>query len=898
MARIPSWRRYLRFWRPDIEGDVDDELRFHLEARTADLVARGVAPDDARRQALAELGDLAAVRAGLCEIDRRMERQRRRAGWWEALAQDLRYAVRGLGRSPGLVVAVVVTLGLGLGANAAIFSIVDRLFFRVPGGVVRAGEIRRIYQTGRDELGKPVTFPYFSFPLSEDVTHAIGSRARIAAYQLDGDVTLGRGDGAPKLAVVWTGPGYFDVLGVRAERGRLLAPDELAIRSNARVAVVSDAFWRSHLGADPAVLGRSIELDKQRYTIVGVAQPEFTGIDVDAVDAWVPLAAFTGFAGSVDWRTTRETYWIQLIARLAAGTDDREIASAATAGARSSERAARRADSLLTITTGPIIAARGPGLREKAIPITTRLAGVALVVLLIACANVANLLLARAMRRRREIAVRLALGISRRRLMAQLVAESALLAIVAALGALLIGTWGGVALRAALMPDTHWGGAVLSPLTVAVVVLAALGCGLAAGIAPALQATRPDLTSALKQGAREGTVHRSRLRSALIVVQAALSVVLLVGAGVFVRSLVRVEGVDLGYDADRLVFARATWDGHAEERGAVLAEVGERLRRMPGVEHVALASIPPMRGFSMTNLFIPGRDSLPTTAYGFPTFSEVSPEFFATTGTRILRGRAFTPDDRAGAPQAVIVNETMARAAWPGEDPIGQCVHFGTRTSPCAMVVGVAEDAHRGEVVEHPTMQYFVPLDQPLFKGHDQRGVLIVRTPPERSAAVAAAARQLLHERMPGAELHVQRMADLLAPEYRPWRLGAALFSALGLLALLVAAVGVYSAVAYVFSQRTHEIGVRMALGARAADVLRLVVGEGVRLVGVGVVVGCLLALAAGRLIASMLYGTSPHDPVVMAGVALVLLLVAAAASLTPAWRAARVDPAEALRAE
>jgi hypothetical protein len=339
---------------------------------------------------------------------------------------------------------------------------------------------------------------------------------------------------------------------------------------------------------------------------------------------------------------------------------------------------------------------------------------------------------------------------------------------------------------------------------------------------------------------------------------------------------------------------RRRWEGLA----AGLAEVAARPAALPGVERAALTTLEPLRGFTVLEFFLDGRDSVPVTPGGPAAFTGVSPSFFATAGLRILRGRGFADGDGPGAPPVLIVNETMARAYWPGADPLGRCVRFSTRTGPCVTVVGVVEDARRDGIVETPALMYYAPLAQPPVPGFGLASTLVLRASPGRAGEAAAAARRALAARFPGAVPRVEAMTDVLAPQLRPWRLAAVLFSLLGALALAVATVGVYGAVSYATGQRRHEFGVRLALGAGAADLARAVLREGVRMVAVGVAAGTVLALAAGRWIASLVYGVSPRDPAVLAAAAAALLTVAVVACLSPARRAARVDPVETLRAD
>ena len=899
-----AWRRYLRFWQPNVDADIDDELRFHFGERVETLVGEGLDRESARAQAEREFGDVNAVRRRLLEIDRRRDDLRRGAERWDRIRQDITYSARSLLRAPGLSVTIIVTLALGIGANATLFSVLDRVFLRMPSGIAAPDELRRLYWLGRGPNNSPIAISHFSVPLYRAIRAATDSATRLTIFAQD---KLRLGDGgqdAPTVVVQYAGPSYFEIFGVRPSLGRSFADAEPRIEVPRFVAIVSHAFWHNRLGAADDVLGRVLTIDKIRYTIVGVAPERFAGPDLDAIEVWLPLGAFTGFSRRDDrqppWYQQTSLYAFQMVGRLTSRAAESALEARATVALRQAFREQKRRDTTSAVLAGSLIAARGPKEPEQEASISTRLGGVALIVLLIACANVANLLLARGVQRRREIAVRTALGIDRAGVIRLLVVESLLLALVAAAAALFVAASGGALLRRLLFPEIAWGSGALDWRVALFTIVVAVVAGAAAGFVPAIQGSRPDLANALKASAREGTVRRSRLRATLVAAQAALSVLLLVGAALFVRSLHNVRALDLGFDAERLVFVSV----HFEEGGrkanegllsANLPKLAERLQQVPGVERVALASIAPMYGFSFNNAFYQNGDTIPPAADGLPGVTGVSADFLGTAGLRIVRGRGLSRDDPGGPNGVLVVNEAFARSAWPNDDPIGRCLRLSKPTAPCATVVGVTEDSRRSQLIEEPVRQMYVPLSD---TGFYAAGTAIVRVPPGRSFAVELAARKEIAGLFPGAEANVKRMSVLLEPQYRPWRLGATLFSAFGLLALVVAAVGVYSTVSTTVGQRRHEFGVRVALGARSEDVLALVVSGGVRVVAAGVAIGAVLALGAGRLIASLLYGTSPHDPLVLAVVSIILLVVAAIASMVPAWRASRVDPVEALRSE
>ena len=832
----------------------------------------------------------------------------------DAIEQDTRYAIRSLVRAPAVLVTVVVTLALAIGANGALFSLIDRLFFQAPPGVVKPAELRRLYLRSLS-VGRPILRDVFEYLEFAQLKSVLAGGAHLEAYTPTDSVRIVVGNATPFRRAVYATAGYFDLLGVRPRRGRFFSVAEEGPREAASVVVIGDYVWRSDLGSDPQVIGRTMTIDNQRYTVIGVAPRDFTGTDLDAADIWLPLGKYArpllrGKPWYASWRSARA---LRVLTRLSHGTSDSWIETRGSTARRRGGEGESRLDTTATVLTGPLAEALGPSIEPRRdVAIATRLGAVVTILLLIACANVANLLLARGIQRRRQTAVQLALGISRKRLMTQVLMESLVLATVGGGFGMFIAAWGGAALRSTLMPATHWAGPPFDVRVAMYTAVVTAFVGLLAGLAPALQGGAANLTSALKGSTREGTHQRSRLRSALIVVQASLSVILLAGAGIFVMSLRNVRTIDLGYDADRLVFASIEYRnpdcqcvdryfGDESAIGAGLARAATTLGRLPIVEHTALGSAGPMYGFALTRTYRSNGDTIPALEGKEAAILDVSPDYFATTGMRLLRGRLLSPRDDAGSPPVLVVNETLAETVWPGQDPLGQCLVLGAPAPQgrCYTVVGVVSNGHRWDVVEPPTMQYYVPLEQGP-RGHPTPArVLIVRAAQGRVMQVAERTRQSLREIFPTAEPpRVTAMATRLAPQYRPWQLGAVLFSVFGALAVIVATLGIYSVVAFAVQQRRHELGVRVALGATPRAVLALVVSGGLRVVAIGIVAGLILTFALSRGVEAILYRISPTDPVVLGVVSAVLLGAATLACLIPGRAATRMDPAEVLRAE
>lgn len=804
--------------------------------------------------------------------------------------QDLRYTLRTFARSPGLVAAAVVCLALGIGANATIFGVVDTLLFKPPSHVEDPDGVVRLYFRKTSPPFGTFTSSTTGYPLYTLIRDSARALDAVAAFTYSNDASLGRGGDARRVDLVLATASYFPLLGVRPALGRFYLPDEDRA-GGPSVAVLGYAFWRGAFGGDSAILGRRLQLGRGSYEVVGVAPERFTGVNLQNVDVWVPLTASTPeFNGP--GAMNRGSYFLQIIGRLGGGAGGRASAEREATLWFRAEDAYSDDDSNAVAILAPVQAARGPEMSQNA-RVSLWLAAVAVIVLLIACANVANLLIARSLARRREVAIRLALGSSWGRLVRQFLVESLVLALMGGVAALIVTLWAGPLIRAFLLPNIP---ALMEPVdgrVVAFTVGVAILTGLLAGAAPAWQLRRRDLTPALKTGAAEGRYQPSRLRSLLLVGQVALTVVLIVGAGLFVRSLRNVEGQNFGFDPARTLVA--TMDLRAagytpSQINAVHLQILARLEALPGIEAAAATAAHPFGWATAGGVSVPGRDSIPRLSSGGPYFQGVTPGYFAAMGTPV-RGRAFTTADRAGS--VAIVNETMARLLWPGENVIGKCFVAGGKT--CSEVIGVVPDARRFNAVEDVAMYYYVPFDADADRFITAL-VIRPRGRPQDWVVSIRAAIQGTTANLPFAE--VTPIADLVAPSIRPWRLGSAMFGGFALLALVLSAVGLYGVLAYTVAQRTHEMGVRVAMGAQRLDVLRMMVAQGVGIAAVGAVLGAVAALGAGQVLSSLMYGVSPRDPVVLLGAALLPIVVAAVASYLPARRASRVDPVVALRYE
>ena len=882
------------FARGAMDAELDEEVRFHLELEAAKLERAGHSRSEAWRRARLAFGGV--------EKAKEESREGRGISLLEQLGRDLRFAFRGIRHRPGFAAAVIVTLGLGIGTNAAMFGVVDRLMFRSPPLLRDPGTVHKVMVTSGG-AGRITTEDVSVYTRYLDLGQAATTISEAAGYATR-QLAVGSGADAREMTIAAVSASYFGFFDLRPVLGRLFGPAEDRTPVGALVAVVSYGHWQLGYGGRSDVLGQTLQIGKGIYTIIGVAPKEFTGIELGAVPAaWIPITAHAGVFrnGASGYYTAYNWGWMKMMVRRKAESTIEALNADLSRAAEHSYRAELAAHpnrpAIEAVRPGalavPIQHGRGPDASPEA-KVAVWIGGVSLVVLLIGCANVANLFFGRALGRRREVAVRLAMGVSRGRLVGELLTESIVLSALGGVVGVLVAHGGGSVLRALFLPE----GSPLPVLgdrrTLIFALAVSLVAGVATALAPALGSARADLAGQLRSGGRE-IGRRSRARAGLLVGQAALSVVLLVGAGLFVRSLGQARALRLGFDVDQLiVVSREMRSVKLSDSGS--AQLAERLRdeaeRIPGVVTAARALTVPLYDTWSAGLWVAGIDSVER--LGKFTLQAGSAGFFAAAGTRIVRGRGLTREDRATSPRVGVVSESMARALWPGKDPLGECFRVDADTMPCTTVVGIAEDLRQSSLTEPPGHTYYLAIDQ----FHPEAAQLFVRVRGDVDRETETVRRRL-HTLMPGDSYLVAAPASrIVAPYLASWRSGATMFVVFGALALALAAIGLYSVIAYDVSRRTQELGVRMALGASSVEVLGLVVSEGVRLAVAGVAIGAVLALAASRWVEPLLFRQSARDPAVFFGVAAVLLVVAAAASLVPGVRAARLDPNSALRTD
>jgi predicted permease len=815
----------------------------------------------------------------------------------DTITADLRYAIRRLTQHPGFAIIAMLTIALGVGANSAIFSVVNAVLLR-PLPVESPDRLVEIYSQEGDE--EPVTQ---SYPDYLDIRARDDLFTGVAAYTVDFfNVSLG-----PEPEVMLgesVSADYFEILGVPAALGRSFIPGEDDAPGAPPVTVISHALWQHRFAADPAVLGQTFRIRGQPVEIIGVAPEKFKGLMVGfASELWLPLTSNQSFAAGDDLRD-RGSRWLLVKGRLRPDVTVEQARAGLDVLANQLAAAypETNADPVRRFPVIPTSDVRlHPMIDRALVPVAALLMSVVGLLLLIVCTNLANLLLARALTRRKEIAIRLAVGAGRGRLVRQLLTESVLVALLGGALGLLV-AWGTLKLLIGFQPpimlklslDLAIDGRVL-----VFTFFVALVAGVLFGLAPALQSTRPQLTPALKDEMEAVTKKRRRfgLRGALVVLQVAVSLVLLIGAGLFVRSLIGAQSIDPGFERQQaaiLTIAPTLSDYDEAATRNLYTELRERAQALPGVRAATLASRLPLGVSINTNdLYVEGVHTPENEAPSID-ITVVSPDYFETMGIPLLRGRDFVAGDDDAAARVVIIDEAAARRFWPGENPIGKRVRLGSADGELREIVGVAQTTKVRTLGEDPRPYLYVPLLQ------RHRGIvsLVARTTGDPAAILPLLRREalVLDPNLPIMELKTmtQHLGIML---FAP-RMGGILLGAFGGLAILLATIGIYGVVSYAAAQRTREVGIRVALGARPGDVVRLVIGQGMVMVGAGAAIGLVLALAGTRPLGAFLYGVEPWDPVTFLGITLLLVGVAFVAMLVPAMRAVRLDPLVALRRE
>jgi predicted permease len=892
---------------PHQEADVVEELAQELEERHARAMREGHTEDEADAMVGRELASDSfqeEIRAALKAPAPRPASDAGLAhagGVLSGFGEDLRYAARLLVKSPVFTLAAVASLGLGVGANTTIFSVVNELLLD-PLPVQEPSRLVSLYTTDAKNRARFQGFLSTSYPNFRDYRERTGDVFSGVAASLFVPLSLTSGGEPEQIFGELVTGNYFDVLGVRAAVGgtfSFTAAEDLQLGAHP-VVVMSDGLWKRRFGASSAVVGSQIELNRQRFQVLGVAPPGFRGVNALGGPAlWLPVSArqqvLTGFAA--ENFDKRRALLLRLVARLKPQLSADQAGAALGPIAAGLEKAYPQENDSRSATLTPVTGFN-PEFRRDVSLAGAVLMGVVALVLLIACANVANLLLARAAGRRREIAIRISLGASRGRLIRQLLTESALLGLLAGAAGLLIARLS-QSLLWSLRPPFLNADALelgLSRTVLAFTLLVSVLTGLLFGLVPALQLSRPQLVDHLKDRSNptSGFGHLFALRNVLVMAQVALSLIALVGAGLFLRSLQNAQSTDPGFETEHLLllsFDTGAEGYSGEAASAFQGTVLDRVRALPAVKGAVLAQTGLFAGGLLRTVLPEGVDPNDRRNGRLTPLNQVGPGYFETVGIPILHGRGFTEADGAGRPMAAVVNETMARRLWLDQEAVGKRFRCFGQTW-ILEVVGVARDAKYITIGEDPQPFFYLPLAQ-----HPSAAVTLhVRTAGDPAAALGAVRAQVqsLDARMPITNvLTIRQLFDQVL-----WasRMSARLLSAFGALALLLAALGVHGVVSYSVAERTQEFGIRMAMGARPADMLRMVIRQTLLTASIGAGVALLVAYAATRGLGNLLIGVRAGDPVTFGATLAVILATALAASAWPAWRASRIDPLVALR--
>jgi len=895
--------------RDRLERDLDEELRASLDLLVDEKVRGGMDTTTARRAAAAELR---------IESVKEQVRDVRAGSFIETLLQDARYAARLLRRNPLFTLTAAASLAIGIGATTTVFTVANGLLLSVPSGVSEPSRLVEIARVEEGDFGIEL-IPYAAYLSLKESARTLDE---VYGYELDLEPVSMRADGSSERVFAnFVTMSYFDVLGVRAAAGRLFGRADSEVAGGSPVVVLSDALWARRFNRDPAVIGRTVSFNGFPMTVIGVADERFRGMTVLAPEAWIPavmipslkpdtLINFSSAAGPINWQ-------LMVGGRLARGATRRQAADEVETFGAAFEKSlppkiavdlgagVATSRDRSRMVWGVTASSRIPsGLRLAAAGFLALLMSLVSVVLMIACANLAGVLLARATARRREIALRVAIGAGRARLVRQFLTETVMLFLLGGAGGLLL-TQGLTSLAMKLLPAFPVPVNLEMPIDGRVLIFGlalSFVAALASGLAPAWRGSKADVVSALKDDS-QAPVDKLRLRNAFVVGQVAFSILLVITAGILVRGLNRVTRVDRGFDARSVDTASVdlTMAGYTRTTGAGVArELLDRVRALPGVQHATMADrAPGPAGLSLGGITVPGVTP-PRGQYFFANWTLVDRDYFATLRIPLLAGRDFRADDTPNAPPVVVLGESAARRFWPGADPVGRTLFVseftmtGIRQPQPVTVVGVVRDVRAGDPDRGAPLNLYVPLH---YRAPTTL-TLLARTADGRSlAADVRAIVNSLNPNLPVLDAQsLERQQD--GPVETQLRIGAAVAGSVGIVGLLLAAIGIYGVTAYTVTQRTREIGIRLSLGADRTAVMGMVLRQGMMLVAIGSVIGILLGAGAGQVLSGARFGTPRPDALMFAGAAALFALVGLAACYVPARRATRIGAMEALRYE
>ncbi len=891
------------FRRDGRNAEIQDELRSFVEASAAEKMRRGMSREDAERAARAEVGSAEMVREKVWA-----------AGWESAadsLGQDIRYGVRTLSRSPGFCLVAVTTLALGIGANTAMFSLLDQIVLSLL-PVKQPERLVKVTIAGNN-YGDSYGADRISWPMFEDLRDRNQVFSGMFCSFMT-TVTVGYGDRAAQTEAELVSGSYFPVLGVDAALGRTIAPDDDKIPDSQPVVVLSYNFWRNYFHADRTIVGRTIAINGYKMTVIGVAQPGYDGIELgNPAQMFIPIMMKTEMTPQSDGLKDRRRRlaWVKTFGRLKPGISAEQAQTSLQPLLHSILQMEAQQPDFRWFNNEDrrqflrdriqILPGSDNWLSDNMREPLWILIALTGAVLLLACANLANLMLARATARTREIAVRLAIGAARGRIVRQLMVETLLLSAAGALLGLALAFLADRVLLSMYLPANEAAQYVVSPIPDWRVLAFAFGAllvtSLAFGLMPALRGSRTEIAPSLQERSGSGSATAVPLRRLFVVVQVALSLLLLVGAGLFVRTLRNLRNLGPGFPTDHLIEFNLdpALSGYSfDQTKSFFERMTVDLRAMPGVSSVGLSTMPLLKGYSWQHAIV-GEKSAGELKAEQPVLSMVSPDYFSTLGIPILEGREFTDQDR-GPLKVAIINQSFAKRYLPAGDPIGR--RFGLVTDtvlPDIVVIGVIPDTKYRDLRETPPPQ----ADFPYFQDNQQRFMNVyVRTQGDPRLFL-----DQVQKRMSQFDPHVpivglETMDDRIGWSLKTERLVASLSAVFGGLAVLLAVIGLYGVMAYVVTRRTREIGIRVALGAMRGSIVGLIMREVVILIGAGMAAGAVLALLMSQWVRSQLFGLSPNDPATFTAAAACLALAAGVAGLVPALRAGRVDPVTAIREE
>ena len=800
--------------------------------------------------------------------------------------QDLRYATRALRKHRNFTVAALLTLALGIGINTSIFTLLYSVAFR-PLPVKNPERMVNVYQTFEGDFNREVEggVELLSYPEYLNYRDGVAGLSGLAA-SANVKLYLG-GNNVEKINGLMVTDNYFSLLGGGSALGRTLFDNECQTPLQCPVAVLSYGYWQRRFGSDQSVIGTSLTLNRQRFTVIGVAAQDFHGAEMTIPDVWIPVTMQPAVMPESKFLTLPNCSWLNVVGRLKDDVSPQQVqAEMQLVAARMDQEYSGRKT---TVDVMPASYLNSPEARSEGLPIAVLVMAAVGLVLLIACANVSNLMLARAGARRKEIAVRLALGASRWRLIRLLLTESLLLAILGGVAGLFLA----VSLPPILLSVIPEAGLDVdfkpNLIVFAYMFLISLITGVGFGLAPAIQSTKPNLTTALRSTRNNPRMSRPRLRNLLVIGQVAVSLVLLIGAGLLVRGLQQAQSTDLGFDQKNLVVLSMDLrtQGYDEARAATFhAQLAERLKALPGIKSLSVAQTVPFAGARDETIDVEGVGSAVSVSA-----NEVSAEYFRTLGIPLRRGRLFTDEDARSGGSPAVISQAMANRFWPGADPIGK--RFRDNGGTSHEIVGVVADISSRQIGRLDGPFFYAPISPAKLSGHS----FVLRTNENQSASVSAV-REVARSLDKDVFVSAEPLEENVRRRLEPARLGAWFSGTVSLLALMIAATGIYGMLSYLVVERTSEIGIRMALGAQRRNVLLLIVGDGMKLAGIGTAIGLAIAIVLTKVMSTLLFGLGATDAFTFATISIGALAVASLACYIPARRATKVDPLIALRTE